>query len=78
VWLVAGEMGTPASGQVTTEAGSTATPSALVPSEPERPSVAADVVPGEYLTVHSREDPPTATYTFHAAGCTVMEDITRN
>jgi hypothetical protein len=69
--VVAGEMGTAASGQVTTEAGPAATPSSLLPSEPERPPVAADVVSGEYLIFLSRDDPPT----FHAAGCTVVEGI---
>jgi len=71
--VVAGEMGTAASGQVTTEAGPAATPSPLLPSDPERPPVAADVVSGEYLTFLSRKDPPT----FHAAGCTAVEDIVR-
>ena len=66
--VVAGQMGTAASGQVTTEAGPAATPSSLLPSDPERPPVAADVVSGEYLTFLSREDPPT----FHATGCTVV------
>ena len=46
-FVVAGEMGKAASGQVTTEAGPAATPSSLLPSEPERPPVAADVVSGE-------------------------------
>ena len=73
-FVVAGEMGTAASGQVTTEAGPGATPSSLLPSEPERPPVAADVVSGEYLTFLSRQDPPT----FHAAGCTVVEDTVRS
>jgi hypothetical protein len=47
--LVAGEMGPAASGQVTTEARPTAVPSTLLPSEPQRPPVAADVVSGECL-----------------------------
>lgn len=72
--VVAGEMGTAASGQVTTEAGPAATPSTLLQSEPERPPVAADVVSGEYLTFLSSEGPPT----FHATGCTVVEDIVRS
>ena len=72
--VVAGEMGTAASGQVTTEAGPAATPSSLLPSDPERPPVAADVVSGEYFIFLSREDPPM----FHAAGCTVVEDIVRS
>lgn len=76
--IFAGEMGTPASGQVETEAGSAATPSALLPSEPERPPVVADVVPGEYLTFLSREDPPRASYAFHAAVCTIVLDIIRS
>jgi hypothetical protein len=72
--VVAGEVGTAASGQVTAGAGPAATPSSLLPSEPERPPVAANVVSGEYLTFLSREDPPT----FHAAGCTVVEDIVQS
>jgi hypothetical protein len=47
--VVAGDVGPPASGQVTTEARPAAVPSTLLPSEPKRPPVAADVVSGEYL-----------------------------
>jgi hypothetical protein len=73
-FVLAGQMGTAASGQVTTEAGPAATSSSLLPGEPERPPVAADVVSGEYLTFLSREDPPT----LHAAGCTVVEDTVQS
>jgi hypothetical protein len=67
-FVVAGEMGTAASGQVTAKEGPAATPFSRLPSEPERPSLASNVVSGEYLTFLNREDPPM----FHAAGCTVV------
>jgi hypothetical protein len=67
-------MGTAASGQVTAEEGPAAAPFSLLPSEPERPPVAADVVSGEYLTFCNREDPPT----FHAAGCPVVYGMARS
>jgi hypothetical protein len=48
-YVVAGEMGSAAGGQVPPEEGLPAFPSALLPSEPWRPPMAADVVPGKYL-----------------------------
>lgn len=63
--VVAGEVGPPASGQVTTEARPAAVPSALLPSEPQRSPVAADVVSGKCL----RSVPyPQLKHTFLAAG----------
>lgn len=48
ICVVAGEVGKAASGQVAAEEGPSASPSAVLPSEPQRPAVAADVVPGEF------------------------------
>jgi hypothetical protein len=55
-------MGPTAGDKVTTEAGYAAVPTTVLPTEPERPPVAPNVVPGEYLSLLNIFGPQPAVY----------------